>query len=281
MEKGSIVHIDYELWVVESNELIETTSESVARSQNKYDKSESYKPRPLIVGVGKVIKGLDDSLLQAEVGKEYEIEIPPEKAYGERDPKLIELYPKQRILRCPEFRKRRDRDESVEPGVGMTVTVGNRVGTITYVSTGRVRVDFNKPLAGRTLRYKYKVIDEAKSPEDKIFMILEMYYGSSQDFGVKLEDKHAMIKLPDACKYDMKWFTVKHQVAKDLHEYADIAVTRFIEEHVPKVKPPAPPPEAVEKQPEKELAPDTTAPDTGAGTEAGTLESTTTNKDVP
>ncbi len=77
-------------------------------------------------------------MLKAEVGKEYEVVIPPEKAAGPRDPKLVELHPVREFLK-----------QDIEPRVGLEVTVKNRPAYITAVTAGRVRVDFNNRLAGK------------------------------------------------------------------------------------------------------------------------------------
>ena len=105
MKKGDIIHLDYEAWLIDNNELFDTTKEEVAKKNNLFDEKVTYKPLPLIVGANKVVKGLDDHLMKAKVGKEYSVEIEPKDGFGERNPKLIEMHSKREILRLPEFKK--------------------------------------------------------------------------------------------------------------------------------------------------------------------------------
>jgi FKBP-type peptidyl-prolyl cis-trans isomerase 2 len=229
LEKGSIIELDFDLWLVENNELYETTNEELAKEHNIYNEDVTYKPISTIIGAEKLIKGLDDALLKAEKEKEYELEIPPEEGYGERDPKLVELHSKREILRLPEFRK-----GDMSPQVGMQITLKNRIGTITAITAGRVRLDFNNRLAGRTLKYKYKIVKVADKPEEKAHSIIQMHFNKPGDFDIKLKKDEAEITLPDVCKYDLGWFQTKYRVVSDLRDFAGINTVKFMEVYVKK-----------------------------------------------
>lgn len=224
MEKNDIIYMEYDVWVKESNELVETTHEELAKKENIYDEKIKYKPVPVVVGTGRVIKGLDSSLLNAEVGKEYDVEIPPSEAYGERDTKLVEIFS------LHEFRRRK-----ITPEVGAEVNLKNKTGIITSVTSGRVRVDFNKRFAGRTLRYKYRIMRKAENDE-KVNAIIDMHYGNAKDFEVKIDGNEVTVKLPDECKYGQIWPLAKYSIVSDLREYAKINRIKFVEEYVKKEK---------------------------------------------
>ena len=229
MEKGSIIQLDYDLWLVENDELFETTNEELAKEHNIHNEDATYKPIATIIGAEKVIKGLDEHLLKAEKGKDYELEIPPDQAYGERDAKLVELHSKREILRLPEFRK-----GDISPQVGMQITLKNKLGTITAITAGRVRVDFNKRLAGRTLKYKYKIVDVADKTEDKVDTILNMHFGKPGDFKIKVKGDEAEIILAPECSYDLSWFQAKYRVVSDIRDFTSLMTVKFIEIHVKK-----------------------------------------------
>lgn len=226
MKKDAIIKLDYDAWIVESNELFDTTHEDLAKKEDMYNDKVTYQPQPLIVGAKTVVKGLDDALLNAEPDKEYELEIPPEDAYGKRDPKLVELHTKREIMRLPEFRKG-DKD----PMVGMQISMKGKIATITAITAGRIRIDFNNKLAGRTLRYKYRVASSAESLEDKINYIIEIHYGTVENFVIVNTDEFTEITIPDMCKYDQRWYLVKHRIATDLQNFTDISTVKFIEEY--------------------------------------------------
>ncbi len=221
IKAGDVVIADFEAWTLEPNELFDTTSESVAKEHNMYNEKMQYGPQPLIVGKGRLFPGLDESMLKAEVGKEYEVVIPPEKAAGPRDPKLVELHPVREFLK-----------QEIEPRVGLEVTVKNKPAFITAVTAGRVRVDFNNKLAGRTLRYKYKVIEKPTKPEEIVKLLLKLSYGSSEGFEIEHEGKAYKVKLPDACKYDQKWLITKFRFVTDMRDVLGAETISFVEEYV-------------------------------------------------
>jgi len=218
---GDIVLADFDAWIQEPNELFDTTSEALAKEHDMYNEKVQYGPQPLIVGKGRLFPGLDESMLKAEVGKEYEVVIPPEKAAGPRDPKLVELHPVREFLK-----------QEIEPRVGLEVTVKNKPAFITAVTAGRVRVDFNNRLAGRTVKYKYKIIEKPTKPQELVKLLLKISYGSSEGFDVEHHDKNFTLKLPDACKYDQKWLITKFRFITDMRDVLGAETVSFIEEYV-------------------------------------------------
>src|SRR6266511_2089392 len=120
LSKGDIVWIDYEGWILNPNgtrTLFDTTREETAKKEGKFEEKKVYAEFPIIVGHGRILPGLDEALLSAEVGKETELKIPPDRGAGERDPKLVELRPLREFLK-----------QEIHPEVGMEVTVSGRKG---------------------------------------------------------------------------------------------------------------------------------------------------------
>ena len=226
--RGDIIRIDYDLWIKDEDTLFETTHKELAEEQGITDENAVYEPIPLIVNEGKAVKGLYDSILAAEVGKEYDIEVPPEEGLGNRDTKLVEWHMMNDIRR-----------QKLEPAVGESITIKDksgkeRTGIVTMVSPRRVRVDYNNPLAGKTLKYRYKIENRASKPEDKVATILEIDFGRKEDFEIAADNDNVDIKLPEVCKYDQFWLIAKFKVINDLREYAGFKTIRFIEEYVKK-----------------------------------------------
>ncbi|MFH1580415.1 MAG: peptidylprolyl isomerase [Thermoplasmatota archaeon] len=242
IKAGDIVLADFDGWIQDSNELFDTTNESLAKEHDIFNEKMVYGPQPLIVGKGRLFPGLDESLLKAEVGKEYEIVVSPDKGAGPRDPKLVELHPLREFVK-----------QEIEPRVGLEVTVKNRPAIITAVTAGRVRVDFNNRLAGRTLKYKYKVVEKPSKPVDVVKLLLKMAYGTSDGFDVEHHGKNFNIKLSDSCKYDQRWMLAKYRLVTDLREVAGAETISFIEEYEKPKKEEAEKKEAPE--PKKDEAP--------------------------
>jgi len=270
IEKGDVVWIDYEGWILNPDGnriLFDTTREELAKKEDKHDEKKMYSEFPIIVGHGRVLPGLDEALLVAEIGKDLELTIPSEKGAGERDPKLVELHPMREFLR-----------QEIDPHVGMEVTLTGRRGTITQVTGGRVRVDFNNPLAGRTLLYRYIVTKKAFGTEERLRAILEMDYGLPERFQITINDGTADIVVPDVCKTDERWFVSKFRVVADFRDFLGLEKIRFVEEYTKPAPakaptkaeakavekaaeeaPPVPPP--TEERAEEELPPDEKAPE--------------------
>ena len=233
IEKGDIVWLEYDAWTVNPNgtqTLFDTTHDEVAKKEGKFDEKKVYIEVPVAVGRGRLFEGLEQALLGAKIGEQKEVLIPPEKGAGARDPRLVELRTEREFLR-----------QEINPEVGMEVSISGKHGVVTAVSAGRVRVDFNNPLAGKTLKYVFRVTRKAKTPEERMRAVLDMDYGLADQFKIHLKDGTAEIQLPDVCKTDEKWFVSKFRVVADLRELSELKTIRFLEEYEKKEPKPAEP----------------------------------------
>ena len=236
IEKGDIVWLEYDAWTVNPNgtlTLFDTTHDEVAKKEGKFDEKKVYIEQPAVVGRGRLFEGLESALIGAKVGESKEVLIPPEKAAGAHDPRLVELRTEREFLR-----------QEINPEVGMEVSVGGKHGIVTAASAGRVRVDFNNPLAGKTLKYVVRVTRKAKTPEERVRAVIDMDYGLGEQFKIHLKDGTAEIQVPDVSRTDEKWFVTKFRVVADLREITDLKIIRFLEEYEkkePKAEPAAAP----------------------------------------
>jgi len=228
LEKGDVIRIEYELYIVSPDgkeELFDTTSDELAKKENIHDEKKVYESIPLIVGYDRTFKGLDSSLLSAKVGGENDVVLPPADGAGERKRDLIETFSIREFMRDY-------KDE--EPRVGMDILRKGKRGTITGVAAGRIRVDFNHPLAGKTLKYKYKIVKRAGTLDEKVKDIIHMDYGMKEDFVVSINDNEAEILMPDVCKYDPNWAPAKFKIVSDLRDIIKLEKIRFVEEYLKK-----------------------------------------------
>jgi FKBP-type peptidyl-prolyl cis-trans isomerase 2 len=245
--KGDIVWLEYDGWTLNPNgtlTLFDTTHEEVARKEGKFEDKKVYQEVPVVVGHGRLFPGLDEALIGATIGEAREVTIPMEKGAGPRDARLVELKTEREFLR-----------QEINPEVGMEVSIGGRRGTVTAAAAGRVRVDFNNPLAGKTLKYAFKALRKATSTVERVRAILDMDYGLADQFKIEIKGERAEIRLPDISKTDEKWFVSKFRAVADLRELTDLRTIQFLEEYEKKVEPK---PEA--KVPVSEAAGESTAP---------------------
>lgn len=162
IEKGSFVFVDYTAEIKETGETFDTTSEEEAKERGIYQEDATYKPMLVVVGEGWVLRSLDEALPGIEVERPATIEIPPERGFGLRDPSKIRMLPMSR------FRSQRGR---INPGT--QVEVDGKTAVVRTVGAGRVQVDFNPPLAGKTLVYTLTVRKILKSKTEKIRALIQ------------------------------------------------------------------------------------------------------------
>lgn len=112
----------------------------------------TYEPLTVKVGLHKVIQGFEEALLGMKEGEEKTVSIPPEKAYGEKNPELIQVIEKTRF---PEA-------NSLTEGQLIQTSVGQ--ANIIKVNEKTITLDFNHPLAGKTLNFKLIVRKITKAP---------------------------------------------------------------------------------------------------------------------
>jgi FKBP-type peptidyl-prolyl cis-trans isomerase 2 len=219
-KKPRILFTEFDGWISETGTLFDTTHAEVAKSNDSFDEKAVYEPVPLLIGSGRLFPGLEKALGAAEIGKEYELVLKSEEAAGPRDPKLVGLFPMRDFLK-----------QEIMPELGLQVTIKNKTGYISAVTAGRVRVDFNNRLAGRTLKYKYKVVSEPQTPQELLTAVLKMDYGNAEGFSGEFDGKKAVVKLPDVCKYDQRWLLSKYRAVSDLRELLDLELIQFVEEY--------------------------------------------------
>lgn len=235
MKEGDFVKLDFDAFVKETDQLVDTTHEEVAKEHDVYNERAQYTPISAIVGSGSVVKGLDEALKTAKVGEDKEVEVKPEEAFGEKDPMQVEVFPMKKVLSLPEFRK-----GDKYPMEGMDVRINNRIGYINRIFTGRVWIDFNNRWAGKTIVYKFKIIEALKKKEDKIKALIENAYPAPDEFQFQFKGKDEVeITLPDMVKLDSSWAMAKFRLVSDLRSHLGLKTVKLIEVYVKKEEEPA------------------------------------------
>ncbi|MEL9998581.1 MAG: peptidylprolyl isomerase [Thermoplasmata archaeon] len=221
MNKGDIVKVDYTLWTVENDkeEIRDTTIEQIAKDNGIHDPNRHYGPEVVILGKNMILEELEKSIMNAELGKEYDLYLEPSKAYGERNPSLL------KVVSPRDFEKNK-----ITPEVGKFVTINQQTGKVVSISPGRILVDFNNPLAGKKLHYKYVVKEIVEGMENKILALIDAFYHRDiQEFKVKEYDNYIEIILAESCKYRQEWINAKYLLISVLRsDYTDKEI-RFVE----------------------------------------------------
>lgn len=140
-------------------------------------------PKPFVFCLGQnmFLKGIDNFLIGKDVG-EYKIELQPEDAFGNRDSKLVQMIPMKVF-----------REQKINPVQGLMFNFDGRMAKILTVSGGRVMVDFNNPVAGKTVLYDLKVLRKINNLNEKIKAFNEFLF--RKDFKFEIKNKKLIIEV--------------------------------------------------------------------------------------
>lgn len=166
--------------------VFDTTSRSVAEQHHLPAENREFRPATVCIGEKQLLPGLDDALIDKEIGQEYTIPLSPEQAFGKRDIKKVRIVPGSIF-----------REHKLEPHPGLQVDLDGEIGIISNVSGGRVIVNFNHPLAGKEVSYTFKIIREITSPEEQLQSYLTAtFHLPAEKIKVEIKEEKALIQLP-------------------------------------------------------------------------------------
>jgi peptidylprolyl isomerase len=227
LEKGSLILLDYTAKIKDTDNIIETTIEEDAKKSGTHDPSRKYEPKLISVGDGWVLKGLDEALSRANEGDKIEVEISPDKGFGERDPGKIRMIPQRKLG-----------EKADEVTVGDEIEIDKRKGIVRYVGSGRVQLDFNHRYAGRVLLYNINVVKKIQTNDDRVKSLTRRWIPLKEDtIKFEMKDSRLEVVLPEETFLLEGIQIIKGAVSNEIFKYVpSITSIRFIEEYVSKEK---------------------------------------------
>ncbi|MEM5805935.1 MAG: peptidylprolyl isomerase, partial [Candidatus Aenigmatarchaeota archaeon] len=144
------------------------------------------------------------------------VELTPDKAFGERNPKLI------KVLSMSIFK-----ESQAEPSPGKIVNFNGVQGRILSVDGGRVIVDFNHPLASKTIEYDVEIKEEINEINEKIKSTVRYFTGIKKDDSqVTVNGSETTINVP---KFDIPKH-IKQNIADTIMKWIDgISKVSFVD----------------------------------------------------
>ena len=125
-----------------------------------FDSSEGKEPLEFLFGMGMIIPGLEEGMLGMSEGDKKTINVPAEKAYGQRMEDALQEVPKEQF------------PQDVELKEGMQLAAEGPQGVIPVVVSeikeNTVLVDFNHPLAGKDLTFDVEVVKVRDATEEEL-----------------------------------------------------------------------------------------------------------------
>ncbi|WP_150914577.1 FKBP-type peptidyl-prolyl cis-trans isomerase [Marinobacter halotolerans] len=109
-------------------------------------------PATLEIGDDNLPQNFEAYLMGMKAGESNRYEVPPEKAFGQHNPNNVQTFK----------RKEFSPDMVLEKGVMISFADARQSelpGVVSRVEGDEVEVDFNHPLAGRTLTFEVEIID--------------------------------------------------------------------------------------------------------------------------
>ena len=179
IKKGTFIEINYTGLIKENNKVFDTSYEEIAKKENIFNKNLTYNSIIICIGEHQILPGLDEELENKELGN-YEFEIPPEKAFGKKNPKLMQL------VSTANFRK-----QNIIPYPGLQVNIDGILGIIRTVTPGRAIIDFNHPLSGKNLIYKIEIKRIVTDVKEQLDSLISFY---SRKFTTEIKQDEAVIK---------------------------------------------------------------------------------------
>lgn len=136
VQKGDTVKVEYKGWL---------------ESGDEFDSSIGKAPLEFEVGAGKMIKGFDNAVLGHRVGDEITVKLSPSEAYSNIEQKYIIEIPKKQFQTV----------EGLQVGQVVQSNTGSP-GVVKEIKEDSIVIDFNHPLAGKTLNFWIKIVELEK-----------------------------------------------------------------------------------------------------------------------
>lgn len=214
---GDFVKIDYSAWRVADNKLIYTTIKRVAEDNKQFDKDVRYSPQLLVLGKGTAIKGVEDAVKTMSVNETKKVELKPADAFGDKNSELV------KVMSLADFKKR-----DIDPYPGMQLDIDGAVATIKSVSSGRVVVDANHPLAGEKLLYEIKVLEKVDKEDERVKALAD-FYGLQAD-SVNVSGGNVKVAFGEKVEKDGKFVVNKGDFINAVLRYLDSVKKVTVEE---------------------------------------------------
>lgn len=148
VKTGDNISVDYIGWF-DNGTIFDTSDAAVAQQAGIYNAKRTYAPLTFVVGQGNYLGEFENGTVGLKVGESRNVTLAPEDAYGVYDPTLIMPVNMSTLTA-----------NGITPYVNETLYssyTGRTVRIDSIPNNTTVMVDFNEPMAGKTLHFKITV----------------------------------------------------------------------------------------------------------------------------
>jgi FKBP-type peptidyl-prolyl cis-trans isomerase SlyD len=131
-----------------------------AHTGEHLDSNVGQSPLEFVSGKGQIIPGLESKLIEMSVNEEADVMVEPKDAYGELNPEAIQTLPKEQFA-------------GIDLKEGMSLFGTGEHGetvqvTVTGFTDSDVTIDYNHPMAGKTLMFSVAILSSRAATEEEI-----------------------------------------------------------------------------------------------------------------
>lgn len=188
MKDGDFAEVDFTGKA--DGQVFETTVAEDAKKAGFFDEKRVFKPVLVVAGKKMLVPGLDEEVLKSEASVLKTITLSPEKAFGQRNQELV------RLISLSKFQ-----EQGITPVPGMSLDIDNMPARIVSADGGRVKVDFNHPLAGKTVEYSFKINKIYSDAVSKVDSVAQNLFAGT-GVSAKLDGSTARFFVPASVRKD-------------------------------------------------------------------------------
>ena len=124
------------------------------------DSSNGREPLTYLHGKGQIVPGLEKQMEGRQAGDKFNADVVPAEGYGEHQAELMQEVPREAFQGV----------EDIQPGMQFQGQGPQGVVnvTVTKVEDGKVHIDGNHPLAGKTLHFAIEVADVREATAEEL-----------------------------------------------------------------------------------------------------------------
>lgn len=196
IKKNDFIEIEFTGNITDTEEIFDTNIKSDAQKSGMEIKD--LKPLILSVGHGMLPKGFDKDIEGKKEGESYELNLNPEEAFGKRNSQMVKMIPTKYF-----------HEQKIDPQRGMQLSLDGQLVKVLSSDRGRTLIDFNNPLAGKKVTYKYKINKIIEDEKEKINALQDFLFRKRFEFEVN--DKTITFQIEKQLEPFIKLFKPKFE----------------------------------------------------------------------
>ncbi|VVB79721.1 Putative FKBP-type peptidyl-prolyl cis-trans isomerase [uncultured archaeon] len=172
LQKKDFIEFEFIGKIKDTGELFDS---NIAGELKKINPEAIAKPYIIPLGEGLFMPAVEEFLIgKPETAASYDISLTPEKAFGLRNSKFVQIMPLKIF-----------HSQRIVPTPGSVFNFDGRLGKVLSVNGGRVITDFNHPLAGKEVNYKINIIKKVEDLNQKTKALIEFFLQKDISFTIE------------------------------------------------------------------------------------------------